>query len=156
MFWCFVSFFFLLSASDKSMFSHNVWKSSKNVAFGFWHFPHIFVLLNVTCLATLFDRKLQVFKNSPKWINFGIFNELLSTQSVNVVRFARNVVWDSFYYFQTPCSGVMKLRVVPLTTAHRTASLLMPKYRNYEFQRKRIMAFLLHSISHTENCSNAL
>ena len=101
MFWCFVSFFFLLSASDKSMFSHNVWKSSKNVAFGFWHFPHIFVLLNVTCLATLFDRKLQVFKNSPKWINFGIFNELLSTQNVNVARFARNVKCDFFCDFQT-------------------------------------------------------
>ena len=26
----------------------------------------IFVLLNLTCLVILFDRKLQVFKNSPK------------------------------------------------------------------------------------------
>ena len=31
----------------------------------FWHFPPIFVLLKLTCLVTLFDRKLQVFKNSP-------------------------------------------------------------------------------------------
>ena len=30
-----------------------------------WHFPPIFVLLKLTCLVTLFDRKLQVFKNSP-------------------------------------------------------------------------------------------
>ena len=41
--------------------------------FQFWHFPPIFVLLKVTCLVTLFDRKLQVVKNWSKWINFGIF-----------------------------------------------------------------------------------
>ena len=52
--------------------------------FQFWHFPTIFVLIKVTCLVTLFDRKLQVFKNSPKLRIFGIFNELLSTQNVNV------------------------------------------------------------------------
>ena len=59
------------------------------VTFAF--FPLIFAQLKVTCLVTLFDRKLQVFKNSPKWTIFGIFNELLSTQNVNVARFARNV-----------------------------------------------------------------
>ena len=69
-------------------------KITQNVAFElfqFWHFPPIFVLLKLTCLVTLFDRKLQVFKNSPKLTVFGIFNELLSTQDVNVARFARNV-----------------------------------------------------------------
>ena len=40
----------------------------------FWHFPPIFVLLKLTCLVSLFDSKLQVFKNSPKWTIFGIFN----------------------------------------------------------------------------------
>ena len=40
----------------------------------FWHFPLIFVLLKLICLVTLFDRELQVFKNSPKWTIFGIFN----------------------------------------------------------------------------------
>ena len=44
------------------------------IFFLFWHFPPIFVLLILTCLVTLFDRKLQVFKNSPKWTIFGIFN----------------------------------------------------------------------------------
>ena len=41
-------------------------KITQNVAFeslAFWHFPPIFVL---AVLVTLFDRKLQVFKNSPK------------------------------------------------------------------------------------------
>ena len=56
-----------------------------------WHFSSIFVLLKLTCLVTLFDCKIQVFKNSPKLTIFGIFNELLSTQNVNVARFARNV-----------------------------------------------------------------
>ena len=56
------------------------------------------------CLVTLFDRKLQVFKKSPKLTIFGIFNELLSTQNVNVGRFARNVERDFFCDFQTLCT----------------------------------------------------
>ena len=66
-------------------------KITQNVTFEFWHFPPIFDLLKLNCLVTLFDRKLQVFKNSPKWTISGIFIELLSTQNVNVARFARNV-----------------------------------------------------------------
>ena len=61
------------------------------------NFCHI---LKVTCLVTLFDHKLQVFKISSKWTIFGIFNELLSTQNVNVARFARNVEWDFFCDFK--------------------------------------------------------
>ena len=55
----------------------------------------------LSCLVTLFDRKLQVFKNSPKWTIFGIFNEFLPTQNVNVARFARNVECDFLGNFQT-------------------------------------------------------
>ena len=54
-------------------------KITQNVAFEFlkvWHFPPIFVILKLTCLVTLFDRKLQVFKNSPKWTIFGILINL--------------------------------------------------------------------------------
>ena len=79
-------------------------KISQNVSFWicqFWHFPPIFVLLKMTCQVTLFDRKFQVFKNSPKLTIFGIFNELLSTQNVNVARFARNVECDFLRNFQT-------------------------------------------------------
>ena len=46
--------------------------------------------------------KLQVFKKSPKLTIFGIFDQLLSTQRVNVARFARNDEWDFFCNFQTP------------------------------------------------------
>ena len=49
-------------------------KITQNIAFEFWHFLPIFVLLKLTCLVTLFDRKLQVFKNSPNWTFFGIFD----------------------------------------------------------------------------------
>ena len=52
------------------------------------------------CLVTLFDRKLKVFKNSPTI--FGIFDELLSIQNVNV-NFARNVERETFFCdFLTP------------------------------------------------------
>ena len=64
-----------------------------------WHFPSIFA----------FDRKLQVFQNSPKLTIFGIFTELLSTQNVNVARFARNFQWDFFCDFQTLCVWLMCL-----------------------------------------------
>ena len=35
-------------------------KITQNVAFEFWHFPPIFVLLKLTCLVTLFNRKLLI------------------------------------------------------------------------------------------------
>ena len=76
-----------------------------HLIFLFWHFSPSFVVLKLTCLVTLFDRKLQVLKNSPNWTIFGIFNELLSTRNVNVARFARNVEWDFLGDFQTLCTS---------------------------------------------------
>ena len=55
------------NVKGKKKFAHCL-KITQNVAFEFltfWHFPPIFGLLKLTCLVTLFDRKLQVFKNSP-------------------------------------------------------------------------------------------
>ena len=43
------------------------------------------------------------FQKLSKLAFFGIYNELLSTQNINVARFARNVVWDIFCDFQTLC-----------------------------------------------------
>ena len=51
----------------------NVWKCRIWII-KFWHFSSIFVILKLTCLVTLYDHKLQLFKNSPKWTIFGIFN----------------------------------------------------------------------------------
>ena len=77
----------------------NCWKRTKNVAFDFLeHFPPIFVLLKVTCLVTL-----QVFKNSPNWTIFGIFNELLCTC------FARHVDWDFFSLFSNTVTMVLNV-----------------------------------------------
>ena len=56
-------------------------------------------LKKITCLVILFYRKLQVCENSPKSTIFGIFNELLSIQNVNVARFARHVECDFFCDF---------------------------------------------------------
>ena len=57
----------------------------------------------MSCLVTLFDKKLQIFKNSPKVTIFGTFNKLLSTRNVNVARFARNAECDFFLDFQIMC-----------------------------------------------------
>ena len=48
-------------------------KIIQNDAFEFLAFSINIVLLKLTCLVTLFDRKLQVFKNSLKWTFFDIF-----------------------------------------------------------------------------------
>ena len=82
----------------------------------------------MTCLVTLFDRKLQVFKNSPKWTIFGIFNQLLSTQNVNVARLARNVEWDFFCDFQTPCKDQAFLKTQCLKVAQKSLN-----FQNYIF-----------------------
>jgi len=37
-------------------------------------FHQFFVKLKLTYLVTMFGRKLHVFKKSPKWAIFGIFN----------------------------------------------------------------------------------
>ena len=76
-----------------------------HLIFSIWYFQFLSSYLKVTCLVTLFDRKLQGLKKSPKLIIFGNFNELLSIQNVNVARFARNVecisltLWDFSWPF---------------------------------------------------------
>ena len=64
-------------------------KISQNVTFEFLqlkHFPPNFALLKMTCLVT------PDFQKLAKTDHFlGIYNQLLSTQNVNVARFARNV-----------------------------------------------------------------
>ena len=55
--------------------SHIVWKSPKmsHLIFSILALSTNFVLLKLTRLVTLFDRKLQVFKGLPKWTFFGIY-----------------------------------------------------------------------------------
>ena len=54
--------------------------------------------------GTTFWLQASDFKNSPTLTIFGIFNELLSTQNVNVACFARNDECDFLSDFQTLCS----------------------------------------------------
>ena len=77
----------------KSTPIHSVWTLLKmsHWIFQGWHFHGFFSLLKLTCLVTLFNRKLQMFQKLAKLGIFGIFNKLLSTQYENIARFARNV-----------------------------------------------------------------
>ena len=69
-----------------------VWKSLKMSHFNFkvGHFP--LMSGNTVRLQASGLQKI-----------IGFCNELLSSQNENVARFARNVKWDFFYNFQTPC-----------------------------------------------------
>ena len=49
----------------KQKFSKKYVENKSKCGFLILAFSSIFVQLKVTCLVTLFDRKLQVFKNSP-------------------------------------------------------------------------------------------
>ena len=64
------------------------------------NFPPIFVLQNYLSGNTVWPQA-SGFQKLAKIDYFGIFNELLSTQTVNVASFARNVEWDFFCDFQT-------------------------------------------------------
>ena len=55
-------------------------KITQNVSFEFFNLAFSTNL----CLVTLFNRKIHVFKNSPKLAILGIFNQLLSSQNVNL------------------------------------------------------------------------
>ena len=61
-------------------------KITQNVSYEFFNFGIFHQFLS--CLVTLFDSKLHVFKNSLKLTIFGILNKLLSTQNVNVASLA--------------------------------------------------------------------
>ena len=53
-----------------------------------------FCPIKLTCLVTLFDRKLQVFKNSPKLTIFGIFSQRVhSKRKSSSLRLQR---WKTF------------------------------------------------------------
>ena len=75
----------MLSLCPKSSIyhSHNVWKLLKRS-----HFPPIFVLLKVTFLVTLFDRKLEFSKIRQNWPLLAFLLTFVHS-NVNVARFAR-------------------------------------------------------------------
>ena len=50
-------------------------------------------------------KKSLIFKNSPKWSIFGTFNNLLSTNNVNVARFARKMLNATFSVIFKHCGS---------------------------------------------------
>ena len=65
-----------------------VFKIHQKISF-FHQTMSFFVLFKMTCLVTLFDRKLQVFQKFAKLTIVGIL-------SVNVACFAGNIVFETF------------------------------------------------------------
>ena len=86
--------FSIMSLSWFTSISHVVWKLPKMSHFIFC------ILLKLICLVTLFAFTLRLFKIVDF---FGFLNEFLSTENVNVARFARNDEWAFLCDFQTLC-----------------------------------------------------
>ena len=86
---------------------------------------------------------LQDFQKLVKLTIFGIFDELLSTQNVNVARFARNVECDFFCGFQTLWYGNAKCE----SPAFRLESLKKWIKLNFRFQAH--LAMCLAGLSKT-------
>ena len=65
---------------------------------GIFH-QFLFYFKKLTCLVTLFDRKLQVFNNLPKWSIFGILKLTFVHRNVNVA-LASLAVLNVYYILQ--------------------------------------------------------
>ena len=104
-----------LTLTDFKIRSQNLWFHRLISTLSFSILAPIFVLSKLTCLVTLLDCKLQVFKNSPKLTISSILNELLSTQNVNLARFARNVKCDFFVIFKHRVDAIFIANVTTLT-----------------------------------------
>ena len=74
---------------------HIVWKLLKmsHLTSSTIVFSTNFCPIKMTSLVTLFFPQALSFQKLAKIDHFGIFNQLLSTQNVNVARFARNIKW---------------------------------------------------------------
>ena len=137
----YICHFFIFMIFSNSYFVMTVFE--KDSKYLIWNFSILafftfLVLLKMTFLVTLFDRKLQVFKNSPKLTIFCIFGELLATQNVNVARFARNFEWDFSVIFKH-CARKRRLKKTARTSRCFTFSLLLPYYRFYHLSYRKRM-----------------
>ena len=79
--------------------------------FEFWHFPPIFVLLKLTCLVTLFDRKLQFFKNSPNWLFLAFLNSKCKRSSLRSQCWMRLFLWFSNTMRARMHSSILRLSI---------------------------------------------
>ena len=76
-------------------------KITQNVAFEFFNYGifHQFCPIKVNLSGNTVWPQATGFQNIAKIDHIWHFNEILSTQNVNVDRFARNVKWDFFLRF---------------------------------------------------------
>ena len=95
-------------------------------------------------MVTLFDCKLQVFKSSPKLTIFDNFNELF----VNRARYARNVEWDFFCDFQTPCIQEIVAKAYPTQFFRRFAPKCSGCYQS--FRPSDLIRKALHHFFHVD------
>ena len=86
----------ILRFSKRNKKLNTVFENPSKCRIWIYAFSTNFCPFKLTCLVTLFNRKVSFLKNSSKWT---IFNELLSSQNVNVALFARNVECDFFWRF---------------------------------------------------------
>ena len=75
--------------------THNVWKLLKMSHFNL-EFLITFCLIKSDLSGSTVWPQALGFQKLAKIERFGTFYELLSTQNVNIARFARNVEWDFF------------------------------------------------------------
>ena len=75
--------------------------------FQIWHFPPFFILLKVTCLVTLFDRKLQVFQKIAKINHFRHFQWTFVHSKCKCSSKYKMRLF--FCDFQTPCQSIYLL-----------------------------------------------
>ena len=101
--------------------------------FQFWHFLPIFVLLQLT---------FRFSKTRQNGQFFGIFNKLLSTQNVNLARFARNVECDFLLWFSNTVkmsyfSGIAVMLIgIPGFVANFLSIIVLGKCKdNWNFHR---------------------
>ena len=86
---------------------NTVWlQITKNDSFEFLAFFINICPIKIEMYDNSVDLKVPGFQKLPKIDHFCTLNELLSTQNVNLARFARNVEWDFFLWFSNTVLSV--------------------------------------------------
>ena len=120
------------------MTKHSVWKSIKmsRLSFSILAFPPFFVQ-EFTCLVTLFDRKLQVFKNWPFLTFLMIFVHF---------GFTHYTFWVVVSFFKTHIVSCQNIGWIKSFVIHRTVQPLC-------FNQSRLKRSILLYITFNRNWS---
>ena len=121
----------------KKKFSSRILKFAKaqETITPLWHSCHRFKFQFTTNSAVVHSVWKMPKKVAFEFSNFGIFNELLSTQFVNVI-FARNIKWDFFCDFQTLCSRLLRVKQINFWFGRREKNSMIGGFRVLENSKK--------------------